>query len=269
MQDNPIYFQDIRNYTQFSKKEGLLKKFYTHFLQRFFPCQNQLDSIEYLANSLEPKPDVLSSNLISIILCLNKSDDQILGGIVFELYHVSNFGLITYFCVDTKYRKYNIGRNLINYAEKSLDEFSYEYFGEKTNAILLEMSSPYRSIVKDSFPPEKRVKVFKNLGCSLVDVFYVQPPLGLHLKPDTSLVLICLNRENKQFIEGNKLVLFFHEFYETHGSSDHVMLKKMTADAENRRIPLKSLTLETISYVDRKYDSLIPEIRPNFTNSKL
>jgi len=187
--------------------------------------------------------------VIHIYLAFKEGSDEILGGIVFEFYHVSSFGLISYFCVDPRYRKLQIGKRLIEIAEEELNYCSIQNCGKPCEAIVLEMSSPLRMIKKDSFSPEQRIRVFNNLGCSLVEFDYVQPPLDTDLEPDTSLVLICLNRENRTSIDGDRLAEFLEEFWETSCDNpklSNYLIRSISYAKMKKQIPLRPLTLESI-----------------------
>jgi len=251
MEKDQLVFRDLRTITNSVKREYFLKKFYNDFLKKFFPKKEQLDTLETLSASLNPRESKFFEVVIHIVLAFKESSEEILGGIVFEFYHVSSFGLISYICVDDKYRNLKIGKKLIDLAEEELNSCAIQNSGKPCGAILLEMNSPYRIKEKeDSFSPQQRINVFKNLGCSLVEIDYVQPPLDSDLPPDTSLLLICLNKDGKTFIDGEKLADFYKEFWET-SCDDPSEYKQYYIDSvdfakQKKKIALKSLSLDNI-----------------------
>ena len=210
------------------------------------------DTFEKISKCLDPSSRDFFEVVIHVVLAINKKTDEIMGGIVFEFYNLSSFGLISYICVDPKYRQYKIGRNLIELAEDQLNNRSLQNSGKSCEAILLEISSPMR--LKDeekdhSFSAEQKISVFRKIGCDLVEIDYIQPPLDNVFLPDDSLLLICINKEKKTH-DGNKLADFFFEFWETSCEDSspfkEYLLRSISDSKEKRWIPLSPLNLENI-----------------------
>jgi len=262
-----LVFKDLRSITNSGKREYFLKKFFNDFLKKFFPKKEQLDTLDTLSASLNPKESKFFEVVIHIVLAFKESTEEILGGIVFEFYHVSSFGLISYICVDDRYRNLKIGKKLIDVAEEELNSCAIQNSGKPCGAILLEMNSPYRVKEKDdSFSSQQRINVFKNLGCSLVEIDYVQPPLDTNLEPDTSLLLICINKDGKKNIDGEKLADFYKEFWET-SCDDPSEYKQYYIDSicyakEKKSIPLKPLSLDTIYDLEIKFHKRVEHQYP-------
>jgi len=234
-------------------------------LKKFFPKKEQLDTLDTLSASLNPKESKFFEVVIHIVLAFKEDSEEILGGIVFEFYHVSSFGLLSYICVEDKYRNLKIGKKLIDVAEEELNSCAIQNSGNPCGAILLEMNSPYRIKEKeDSFSPQQRINVFKNLGCNLVEIDYVQPPLDTNLPPDTSLLLICLNKDgNKKSIDGDKLADFYREFWET-SCDDPSEYKQYFVESvyyakQVKEIPLRPLSLDNIYDLEVKFSKRNPE----------
>jgi len=227
-------------------------------LKKFFPKKEQLDTIDTLSASLNPKESKFFEVVIHIVLAFKENSEEILGGIVFEFDHVSSFGLISYICVDDRYRNLKIGKKLIDVAEEELNNCAIQNSGKNCGAILLEMNSPYRIKEKeDCFSPQQRINVFKNLGCSLVEIDYVQPPLDTDLAPDTSLILICINKDGKKFIDGEKLADFYKEFWETScddpSEYKEYFFESVSYSKQKKQISLKPLNLDNIYELEMKF----------------
>lgn len=232
----------------------LLTQFYDNFLKVYFTNENQLESLEKLNTALYNFSD-LTNPVMTIILAVNHN--QTIGGIVFEFYPISQYGLISYFCVSSEFRRLNIGKQLIEQAEKELNNFGCK-------RIFLEINSPFKC-KEDTFSPMKRVKVFNKLNCSLVNTVYIQPPLLENLKPDESLLLICINKNKDKYLNGDHLAVFLYELWTNSIGYDNItsneLFNSMICRLYNKNIKLSPLTMDNIkkqqnSFIVRSNDAI-------------
>jgi len=183
----------------------LLKTFYHDLiLATFGDDMDLMDSFETWVESLmEPSEGYVFH--ADLVLDANK---RIVGGLMYEFYPRSLCGLLSYVVVIEEYRGKGIANFLIQEGKKFLNEDA-KTLTKNPNAeirgIFLETHFPPLSHIPHDpsiFPTPhhdhesldvwaKRMVLFNRLGFSLLEIPYLQPPLGLDKDPSFDLILLA------------------------------------------------------------------------------
>ena len=124
-----------------------LKYFYDTFMKKNFPIEDELDPLEVWEDVLDPeKVTSFEDHAVELHVVVGYSDKEgkeIIGGIVFEYYKMSNSCLISYIAVADNYRKSGFAKSLITLAERTCQEASNRLSkpNNNTNGNWLEMIS--------------------------------------------------------------------------------------------------------------------------------
>jgi GNAT superfamily N-acetyltransferase len=171
---------------------------------------------------------------------------QILGGLVFEFYRNSECGLLTYLAVDPAYRRYGLGKELINTAIGILKKDAEEKEGASLRAVFSETEDPEKvGEYGNAMSPKERLMAFRRLGAFWIDIPYVQPSLEEGSGRCRHLLLLAFYafNETPQKIEGAVIQNFLYEFYQALGVGhpesdvDFLSISRHLGNA----VPLKSL----------------------------
>eukprot|EP01091_Cochliopodium_minus_P013781 TRINITY_DN4523_c0_g1_i1.p1 TRINITY_DN4523_c0_g1~~TRINITY_DN4523_c0_g1_i1.p1 ORF type:complete len:275 (+),score=75.72 TRINITY_DN4523_c0_g1_i1:436-1260(+) len=259
MNTEKFYYEDIRDIQNQELREKTLEDFYRDIMIVFFPTPEQLDPIERIRDSMDPKDETYYTSLVHVVVCYNGKREMI-GGTLFEVFPNSESGLLSYFCVKQEYRKNKLGKILIDKATSIMDADILKMKGKECDAIYFETNSPLKHHHDDdTITPENRLRVLKNLGCDLINFEFVQPPLEPNMPIDTNLVLLYYNRDNKKNLDGNKLLLFMKEYWEiTEAPLNHPIFLNTIKVLQNKSISLLPLTIENIRNLDYSVSGLPP-----------
>jgi len=261
--ENKITYEDIRDIQDQELRNQVLEKFYYEVLVVFFPTPEQLDPYERIRDSMDPNDETYYTSIIHVVVAYNQKREMI-GGTLFEVFPNSMCGLLSYFCVKQEYRKNKIGKILVDKATSIMDSDILRIKGKECYAVLFETNSPLKyHHDDDTIDPEVRLKVLKNLGCDLIDFEFIQPPLEPNMPIDTNLVLLYYNRDNKSYMDGNKLLHFMKEYWEiTDASLDHPFFLNTIKVLENNKIPIIPLSIDNIRKIDYCISGLPPISEP-------
>ena len=163
-----------------------------------------MDSFETWVESLmDPSPGyVFHADLVL------DGSGRIVGGLMYEFYPRSLSGLLSYVVVIEEYRGKGIANYLIQEGKKFLNEDAKAWTKDpnaEIRGIFLETHFPPLSHVPHDpslfpTPPHdhepldvwaKRMVLFNRLGFSLLEIPYLQPPLGPDKDPSFDLILLA------------------------------------------------------------------------------
>ncbi len=165
-----------------------------------------------------PLLDAASPNeppLPELHIAVAMEEGNVLGGLNLELYRESGTWLLAYIAVRADGRGSGIGRRLLESAiELSMQARTADR--ESSPPILLaEAEDPERALKDGGFDRSLRLRILSNLGFRIVDMPYVQPPLGAGRGPVDWLFLLAhqsgLGPDSE--LESDRLHRFLHEFY--------------------------------------------------------
>jgi len=264
MEKEKFVFTDLRNVRERERRNALLAEFYHNFLVPFFgKIPDQLDSFEKMEASMNPLSPDWNKTVNHIVLAFDVDTRKIAGGVVFEFYPISRCGLVSYFCVSDEYRRYGLGRTFLQTAQAHMDSDCFQIYGTRSRGVFLETNSPLR-IEKDVIHPEKRLAIFRNLGCSLLDFDYVQPPICPGLAPDTNMVLVLFRRgerDNRKYLPGNVILSFLEEFWTIcQAPLEHPYFLNAIPVLHNQKIAIKDLTVDNIRRIECRVTGRSPSL---------
>jgi len=119
-----------------------------------------------------------------------KTDERtISGGIVFEYYKESSCALVTYFVVDTRYRKQGVVKTLLKRTLKQLTETAKAHGKDGCSVTFAETNAT--GIEDGVMPSTVRHKIMQRLGMGHVGCEYIQPPLDEGKEECYDLILLA------------------------------------------------------------------------------
>jgi hypothetical protein len=213
----------------------LLKTFYHDLiLATFGDDMDLMDSFETWVESLmDPSPGyVFHADLVL------DEKGKIAGGLMYEFYPRSLCGLLSYVVVIEEYRGKGIANYLIQEGKRFLNEDAKAYTKNpdaEIRGIFLETHFPPLSHVphdKSLFPSSpphdhesldvwaKRMVLFNRLGFSLLEIPYLQPPLGPDKDPSFDLILLASLPPDRTEISAaivSEWLVEFNEFVDNEG----------------------------------------------------
>ena len=136
------------------------------------------------------------------LIVATRDEWECLGGVVLEYYPESECGLITYVCVDERYRQLGIAADLIREAIRTFVDDSHNL-----RAIYVETEDPYK-VTGGIFDPKVRFEFWGKLGFRPTGLSYIQPALGAGQNPCDNLLLLSHGKVPVQVTES-----FIREFY--------------------------------------------------------
>eukprot|EP01060_Flectonema_neradi_P038300 TRINITY_DN7998_c0_g1_i1.p1 TRINITY_DN7998_c0_g1~~TRINITY_DN7998_c0_g1_i1.p1 ORF type:complete len:337 (+),score=43.88 TRINITY_DN7998_c0_g1_i1:446-1456(+) len=105
-----------------------LKHFYDTFMKKNFPIEDELDPLEVWEEVLDPeKVESFEDQAVELHVVVGYGDSKardIVGGVVFEYYKMSNCCLMSYIAVADDHRKSGVAKALVQLAEETCQQAS-------------------------------------------------------------------------------------------------------------------------------------------------
>jgi len=211
-----------------SYSEALLSRFYNDLMKKNFPIEDELEPLETWISKIDPaQASKLHANdyIFNVLLALDPTnkiagtdDEVIAGGIVFEYYKQSNCALITYFVVETEYRRGGLVKLLIQRALPILNQASLKNVNKSCDLILAETNAT--GVEDGVMESTVRHKIMQRLGFMELKFEYTQPPLDEEMDPVFDLLLIChelspaiiTRKDGKKVVPVEKITGFLNDF---------------------------------------------------------
>jgi GNAT superfamily N-acetyltransferase len=203
----------------------LLNTFYHHLIETTFEREAELldpfSTWEYL---MEPDEQY---RFHADVLVTNDSQ-TLVGGLMYEFYPQSLCGILCYLVVKEEYRGQRLANLLVQNAKNTLDNDARELTCGKfqtVHSVFLETHIPPLSCFgiqsRDNENEEpfeiwmKRMSLFDRLGFQIVDISYLQPPLGREKETAYNLILLQSQSPNIPDLSPFVLSQFLLEFAES------------------------------------------------------
>jgi GNAT superfamily N-acetyltransferase len=158
-------------------------------------------------------------HLLVVMPAGRESGIEVWGGLVFEHYHSSHCGLLTYMVIDESYRRRGLARSLVTAATEILCEEA-RACGQPLRALFGEAEDPKKgNNAHSGMPPTERLRVLARLGAHPIDFPYVQPKLVGGSDRGRHLLLLSFDVPGRrsQRVDGHVVREFLDEFYRALG----------------------------------------------------
>lgn len=126
----------------------------------------------------------ISEDFPKTIIILSLESDEVLGGMIVDVYQNKVFHL-TYLITNQKFRGKGTAKYLVNQCLESL----IKHLKSDSNGVFVETNIPWLT-KNDSFEPIIRVGIFNKLKMKWIPIEYIQPPLSLGKDKVSNLFLL-------------------------------------------------------------------------------
>ncbi|MGB5694603.1 MAG: GNAT family N-acetyltransferase [Polyangiales bacterium] len=200
------------------RDRGLLAQFIQLYERTFEAPELREDPALWLGRMWGDAPE--PAPIVHIIVAVDGSGRQVIGGVVCEYYRASGCGLVTYLVVTPTTRRTGIGRQLVSCAAATLRTQAAVH-GRPLQAVFAEAADPARLPSSNGgTEPGERLSALARLGARRVDIPYVQPDLGGGAGRVEGLWLLSMGVAPQEELPGPVLRAFLHEFYRSLGVAD-------------------------------------------------
>jgi len=170
-------------------------QFHHSLMTRFFPA-DELESFDDLAGSLgEGTGGVLALD-----------DGRVVGGIVDERYDESGVQLISYLVVDPATRGHGLGARLVRMSVAASPH----------PLVVGEIEDPRYWPTTETSDPSARLRFWRDLGCRVLPLPYVQPRLAAERDRVRHLLLITIppsGTDARDSVDGATVATFLREYF--------------------------------------------------------
>lgn len=157
---------------------------YNQLLKVHFPIEDELDDLEDMRSTLQPRADPRDPELHVLVA---RQGEQLIGCACYEYYPRSNFCLMSYICVGAQHRGLGVAGRLVSYLERDMQRRARE-----TNRDLAAIfAETHVAGTEDAIMDTNlRQQVLRSLGFRSLRFDYTQPPLSDCHKPCGGLRLL-------------------------------------------------------------------------------
>ena len=217
-----ILIKDKKNYDANSE---LINQFNSIYNQAF-PDENEREELSSIYNRLGSKTVPYS------FIILDVDNQQVLGGVVLDVYTASQFLHLIYIITDSKKRQQGIAKRLLQtHLPDALNQLNLNF-----ETIIFESNNPEKTEI-DSFDTSLRLEIFRKLGAKHIPVTYIQPPLEGRTQYVENLFLFVYSKDD--YLDADNLIKFIGELY--YGLNIHDYKKDKGYIATVNSIELNSL----------------------------
>jgi hypothetical protein len=204
----------------------LLDRFYNELLIPCFPIKEELQSLERMQSRLDPTHESLlhpKDYVLNVLLTIDEQNDDkksvMAGGIAFEYYKTSRFGLYTYFAVDPRYRGQGLVSKMVKLSIPIFDKTARSHCGKP--CLLRVLESNATGVEDGVMNSVERLKIHNHLGFGELKFDYVQPPLEIGADPFYGLILlahkdspgIITKSDGSRVVAGEHVRAFLRDFF--------------------------------------------------------
>lgn len=171
-----------------------LREFYDNVYVKCFPNKNECETFENLVYYLE-ESDKHEDYTFYIFLYKDYETKEVQGGVIFDCFFDSYFGVLEFLAVKPNCQSKGIGDKLYRTAYNILYSYEVRYiFGEIDNPKYSKLDV------------KKYINMWSSRGYKKIDINYIQPALSENKKIVYNLWLIVLDMKENLYID--KEVLF-------------------------------------------------------------
>jgi len=214
MAKSNVYRLEEVHVTNTPRGLGLLKVFYDSLLTPTFAhCPEHMDELSVLEESIGIQSDPDTPDRLYVTLLVD-ADDNVCGGVLYELYGRSFSGLLSYVVVAPHLRGRGLGKQLLSTAVNYLRELCPKHTGKELEAVFLETEKSSAEEQNEKIVTT-RLHLFKALGYRLLNLDYIQPSLGPEKPSAKNLVLLVYvppPPEEKPTLSPHTLSAFLTEY---------------------------------------------------------
>jgi hypothetical protein len=196
------------------KSIELLSKFYVGIYMGNFTDNNERESLDNLLHYLENEQlGKIEKNHYHILLAT--IGEEVVGGIVANYFDDINSGVIEFLVVDEKFRRKNIGNNLIEGMTNILNRDSFHHKSKGIDYIFIEVDHP--KLVDPVISPKakKTIAFWHKQRFLALNFNYIQPSIGNGKDPVRHLLLgvkLCKQGLDENSIPSDVLVKFLYNY---------------------------------------------------------
>ena len=213
-----------------------LREFYDNVYVKCFPNKNECETFENLVHYLE-ESDKHEDYTFYILLYKDYETKEVQGGVVFDCFFDSYFGVLEFLAVKPNYQSKGIGDKLYRTAYNILYSYEVKY-------IFGEIDKPEYS----KFRVKKYLSMWKHRGYKKVNIKYIQPCLSkdkYHVEILDLIVLDMNEKSLKQYIDKevlfNCIFNFFYRCFDIKRPRNNIYFKQMYNSCHNDFIELKDI----------------------------
>lgn len=189
----------IKDQESYDRNHELINQFSVIYNQAF-PDENEREELSSIYKRLEAKTVPYSFIILDII------DEQVLGGIILDVYVASQFLHLIYIVTDPKKRRQGIAKKLLKtYLPEALNQLNLNF-----ETVIFESNNPVKTEI-DSFDTTLRLDIFRKLGAKHIPITYIQPPLEGRTQYVDNLFLFSYSKD--EYLDADNLVKFIEELY--------------------------------------------------------
>ena len=179
----------------------LLSIFHAGIYSNSFSNPDERETLQNLMHYLEVSRQTADWDF-QVILAQN-SENEIIGGVVFDYFADVNATVVEFLCVDGRKRREGIGSCLWEQIIMQSDKLASHHGKNRVSEIYCEVDSPEIS-------PDARLvhlKFWKNKSFQRLDFDYIQPALSKDTQPVKGLWFLCLSRfkQNKNAVTAQQV----------------------------------------------------------------
>jgi hypothetical protein len=184
------------------KSIELLSKFYVGIYIGNFTDNNERETLDNLLHYLESEQlGKVEKNHYHILIAT--IGDEVVGGIVANYFDDINSGVIEFLVVDEKFRRKNIGNNLIEGMTNILNRDSFKHNHQGIDYIFIEVDHPMLVDSSISTKAKKTISFWQKQRFMALDFKYIQPSIGNGKEPVRHLLLAV--KLGKQGLDENTI----------------------------------------------------------------
>lgn len=168
-----------------------LERFYSELYVLEFPHPNERESLENMQRHLQLKAEGWYGRNSYHILII-EDDLDVLAGSVSDYLAEANAGVIEFLVVSPRVREKGVGRRLLDWTERTLQEDAVAAGARIPDCVAAEMDDPFKPCgVSGSIDPFRRTEIWGKWGYKKLDFPYVQPALSDRQEPVHHLLLMA------------------------------------------------------------------------------
>lgn len=213
-----------------------LKEFYDKIYIKCFPNKDECETFENLLYYLE-ESDKHEDYTFYVFLYKDYDTKEVQGGIIFDCFFDSYFGVLEFLSVKPECQSKGIGDKLYRTAYNILYSYEVKY-------IFGEIEKPE----VNTFKVKKYLNMWRSRGYKKICFNYIQPPLSENKQSVESLDLIVLDMQEKKLnkcidkdILFNCLFWYFYRCFGIESPREHKCFKQMYNKCYSNFIEFKDI----------------------------
>ena len=223
------------------RRIALCQSFYHQVYLDCFPDPDEAEDPSIWLPLLRADPPPGKQRIFLIAACKGRLDppgDEVVGGIVFELYRKSGAWLATYIAVREDQRRLGIGQHLFDEMVRAIGEAAatpdWHLFAEAENPMAFEGRQREAAY--------HRLAILSQFGLLRLPIDYIQPALTPSKRQLNTLVLLYMTPNNDRRgprLATERVISFLTEFYASLDQLESPSLRRMVMqiEASGRVIP--------------------------------